>query len=301
MGDRARGAVLALLGASCWGASGCIGQYLFQFEGMTSTWLVPIRLGLAGLLLLAYYLMRNPRQTLSVWSAPDKAATMVVYGLLGVSLCQFFYFLTIQLSSAGFATIAQDTSPIIILAFVCITQHRGPKPLEIISIVLAIFGLLLLVTHADLAQLAVSPEALAAGIGSAVCVFIYTVTPHKLQEEYPTPMLQGWAFLMGGVAFSILFRPWEISYVPSLVGIGGIAAVVLLGNILAFSCYMSGVHLVGPQVASLCSFAEPTMAAIISTTVLGTPFTGWDAAGFACIFGMLLMLFWSSVRTEARR
>ncbi|WP_370764614.1 DMT family transporter [Gemmiger formicilis] len=45
-----------------------------------------------------------------------------------------------------------------------------------------------------------------------------------------------------------------------------------------------------PQKASLYSFAEPVTAAIISTLVLGSPFTLWDALGFGCIFLMLVLL-----------
>ena len=77
-------------------------------------------------------------------------------------------------------------------------------------------------------------------------------------------MLQGWAFLMGGTFFALVFRPWRMNYVPNAAGIAGIAAVVLIGNVLAFSCYMSGVKYIGPQKSSLFSFAEPVTAPIIS-------------------------------------
>ena len=102
--------------------------------------------------------------------------------------------------------------------------------------------------------------------------------------------LQGWAFLMGGIMFALIFRPWQIDYVPTAMGAFGIFTVVVLGNVLAFSLYMSGVPLIGPQKASLYSFAEPVTAAIISTLVLGSPFTLWDALGFGCIFLMLVLL-----------
>ena len=74
------------------------------------------------------------------------------------------------------------------------------------------------------------------------------------------------------------------------MGAFGIFTVVVLGNVLAFSLYMSGVPLIGPQKASLYSFAEPVTAAIISTLVLDSPFTLWDALGFGCIFLMLVLL-----------
>ena len=55
MSDRIKGSALTMGGAACWGVSGCMGQYLFTREGMDSTWLVPIRLFLAGLILCGFY------------------------------------------------------------------------------------------------------------------------------------------------------------------------------------------------------------------------------------------------------
>lgn len=290
MTDSVKGALLTMFGGMCWGVSGCVGQYLFTRQGMDSTWLVPIRLFLAGVILCIYYGVRNWRQLVNPWRSWRNARDLVIYGLAGVSFCQFTYFLTIQLSSAGMGTILQDLSPVIILLVVCIQQHRGPRLFEICSILLALIGVFLLTTHGSLTDLAISPAALLSGIASACCVVIYTMWPKKLQQQYPTPMLQGWAFLMGGTMFALIFRPWTMNYVPTAMGVFGIFTVVVLGNVLAFSLYMSGVPLIGPQRSSLYSFAEPVTAAIISTLVLGSHFTVWDAMGFGCIFLMLVLL-----------
>lgn len=120
---------------------------------------------------------------------------------------------------------------------------------------MAIGGVFLLTTHGSFTELVISPVALTTGLLSALAVVVYTMWPKELQKQFPTPLLQGWAFLMGGAAFSVLFRPWEFHYVPNAMGILGIAVVVLVGNVLAFSCYMSGVKLIGPQKSSLYSFA----------------------------------------------
>lgn len=290
MSNRVKGAFLTLFGGACWGVSGCIGQYLFTRQGMDSTWLVPIRLFLAGLLMCGYYLVRNRKQLFAPWKGRRNAIDLLIYGLAGVSACQFLYFFTIQHSSAGVATILQDLFPVIVLAITCISGRRWPRAAEIGSIVLALAGVFLLTTHGSLTGLAISPIALASGVASAVCVVIYNMWPKNLQCQFSTPMLQGWAFLMGGALFLLLFRPWRMGYVPNLIGILGIAAVVLIGNVLAFSCYMQGVKLIGPQKASLYSFSEPVTAALISTLLLGSPFTLWDALGFGCIFVMLVLL-----------
>lgn len=293
MSDRVKGALLTMGGAACWGISGCMGQYLFTRENMDSTWLVPIRLLLAGLLLCGYYFFKDRKQLFAPWNwkaDPRNTIDLLVYGLAGVSFCQFLYFLTIQLSTAGIATILQDLSPVLILLVLCLQQRRTPRLFELCSILLALLGVFLLTTHGSLTSLAVSPAALAAGLVCACTVVIYTMWPKRLQAQYPTPLLQGWAFLLGGAAFHLIFRPWTMGYVPSAVGVIGILVVVLVGNVTAFSLYMSGVPLIGPQRASLYSFAEPVTAAILSTLLLGSPFTLWDALGFGCIFVMLVLL-----------
>ena len=161
MSDRIKGSALTMGGAACWGVSGCMGQYLFTREGMDSTWLVPIRLFLAGLILCGFFFIKDRKTLFDPWNVrknPRNAIDLLVYGLAGVSCCQFTYFLTIQLSSAGMGTILQDVSPVIILLVVCIQQKRGPRVFEVCSILLALVGVFLITTHGSLTGLAYLKE-----------------------------------------------------------------------------------------------------------------------------------------------
>ena len=124
---QALGAALAVLGGAMWGLSGTVGQFMFTRKGVTSLWLTPIRLFLSGVLLIVYQLLRNPREAVRPWRERRDRIDLLVYGLAGISLCQLLYFTTIQLSSAGMATILQDLSPISILLCGCVLAHRRPK------------------------------------------------------------------------------------------------------------------------------------------------------------------------------
>ncbi|MCR5416833.1 MAG: EamA family transporter [Pseudobutyrivibrio sp.] len=285
-----KGILLTTAGAACWGLSGSMGEYLFDVQRMDSQWLVPIRLGLSGIILLIYCMFKYKKQTFRPWRSFQSAMYMLLYGVAGVSLCQFLYFLTIQLSTAAVGTILQDLAPIFILIVACIVAKRWPKINEIGSIVLAIAGVFLLTTHGNIEHMSVSKEAILAGIGSAFCVMIYNVLAPKITFDLPVIIAQGWSFLLGGIFGSLVFRPWHIHYMPNIYGIGGIAFVVLVGNICAFTFYISGVKRIGPQKAILYSFAEPITAAIISTVVLGNPFTIFDVIGFLLIFIMLWLI-----------
>jgi drug/metabolite transporter (DMT)-like permease len=283
MNKNVKGALLAVIGGVCWGLSGSVGQYLFTVQGMDSRWLVPIRLGCAGILLFVYCLIRyGKKQTFEPWHTKRNAADLLVYGLLGISLCQFLYFLTIQLSTAGAATILQDLSPIFILLVTCLMEKRRPTGREIGAIALAMVGVILITTHGSLDANGISAGALAAGIACAFCVMIYNVEPKKLLAQFPVTLLQAWAFLMGGLFFALFFHVWTISYVPTMMGILGIVFVVLVGNVIAFTCYIEGVHLIGPSKAILYGFSEPVTAALVTFLFMGSPFTLWDGIGFTC-------------------
>ena len=293
MNTNIKGILFTILGAACWGLSGTMGQYLFDVQQMDSRWLVPIRLGLSGILILAYCIIKHIDTVIKPWKSKEMAFWMLVYGIAGVSTCQFLYFLTIELSNPALGTIMQDLAPIFILLVTCISMKRAPKISEIISIALAISGVFLLTTHGNIAHLSMPVSALFAGVGSAFCVMIYNVLAEKITKEIPVIVAQGWSFLFGGILLGLAFKIWQIHYIPNIYGLLGIAFVVVVGNICAFTLYISGVSIIGPQKAILYSFAEPITAALLSTFVLKSKFTIYDAAGFGLIFLMLWMITFS--------
>ena len=284
------GALCAILGGVCWGLSGSCGQFLFTHENMDVKWLVPIRLGFAGLILLIFSLLRyKPKNVIAPFKTKKDIIGLLVYGLLGVSLCQFFYFATIQLSSAAIGTILQDLAPAMILLVECLIVKRRPHVTEIIAIVLAMLGVSLITTHGQF-TLSIPVSALVAGIICAVCVTVYNVDPGHVLKKFPVIILQGWSFLLGSLFFMLIFQPWQYHYHPSMIGLLGIAFVVVVGNVLAFPLYMTGVRIIGPSKSILYGFSEPVTAAIVGTLFLGNIFTLWDLLGFILIFGMLTLI-----------
>ncbi|WP_130837381.1 DMT family transporter [Lachnoclostridium sp. Marseille-P6806] len=286
--DGLAGALLTLVGGMSWGASGTMGQYLFHHEHMDSRWLVPIRLGCAGVILFVWCFLRERELLFRPWKNRRDRAHLLIYGILGVTFCQFTYFLTIQFSTAVIGTIMQELSPALILAVTCVIRRRRPERFELISILLALAGVLLITTHGSFGALRIPAAALTAGLISVCCVTVYNMEP--IVGEYPVTVLQTWAFLLGSAVTALLFRPWRAAYTPTAAGLFGIAFVVLVGNVLAFTVYMKGVQMIGPQKGILYGFSEPVTAALIGTLFLGNPFTGWDAAGFACIFAMMAII-----------
>ncbi|MGI6107822.1 MAG: DMT family transporter [Lachnospiraceae bacterium] len=284
-----RGAVFALTGGLCWGISGSIGQYAFTHTAMQAEWLVPIRLFTAGIILMIWNLFRYGKNVFRPWTDRRDVLDLLIYSIPGIGFCQFLYFKTIQLSTAGTATILQDLSPIPILLFTCLKSRRRPKAAEILSIILALVGVFLITTHGETGSFSVSGAALTTGVLCALTVALYNIQPVRLLSRHPLLIVQSWAFLLSGALFLLVFRPWSYAYTPGPTAFLCIAGVVVIGNLLAFPIYMAGVTEIGGNKAILYGFMEPVSAAAIGTVFLGSPFTLSDAIGFGCVFAMLVL------------
>ena len=253
-----------LLGAAfVWGVA-----FVFQVEGMDSRWLVPIRLTLAGIVLFLYCLFAHRDKLFGIVSSKKSILLLIAYGLPGVAICQFLYFTTIQLSSAGVGTILQDLSPIFIMLCSALIARRAPKLTEVIAVVMAIAGVFLIVTHGNVEHLVISPIALLTGVLCAVCVTVYNMLGPLLSDRFPVTVMQA----------------------STAMGYFGIAFVVLVGNVMAFTLYITGIHYIGPDLGILYGFSEPVTAALISIFVFGDAFGAYDFLGFLLIFLMLGMI-----------
>jgi len=283
-----RGALLTLLGGTLWGFTGTCGQFLLQSKGLTSNFLVPIRLTYAGLILLAVCIARTGRRAFDVVIQDTKA--IVVFAVFGMTLCQYTYFSAIAASNAGTATVLQYTGPVMILAYMSLKKRTMPRRTELLAIALAMTGTFLLATHGRPGDMALSPEALFWGLLSAVSLAVYTVQPGRLLETYGSPVVTAWGMLLGGVMLTTLFRPWTMGVVIDAETAVGILMTVLVGSVIAFTAYMEGVRCAGPKKGSLYASIEPVSAAVFSFLLMGARFEPMDLLGFACILSTIFLL-----------
>ena len=284
----ARGAALTILGGLLWGFSGTCGQFLLQRKGITSEFLVPVRLISAGAILLAICLLRERGRVFDVFRRDAKG--IVVFGVFGMSMCQYTYFSAIAASNAGTATVLQYTGPVLILVYLSLREKRLPRPTEVLAIALALTGTFLLATHGRPGSMALSPRALCWGLLSAVALAVYTVQPGRLLNAYGSAAVTAWGMLIGGAMLCVLFRPFSMQVSLDGEALLAMAAIVLLGTVAAFSAYMEGIRCVGPKKGSLYASIELVSAAVFSSLFMGVQFTGMDVAGFACILSTIFLL-----------
>ena len=203
------GAFCGLMTGICWGVSGVFGQFLFETRGIETTWLVPIRLTTAGILMLIYLFATKREETIALMKNKRDFLQTILAGVFGTLMFQFTFFGTVQRSNAGTATVLQYLAPVMIMIYVCVRKKKIPKKLEALSIFLALAGIFLISTHGNVNELVMTPEALLWGIGCAFFMFLNTVLPESLYTRHASTVVVGWALLFGGIVLSLIFKPWK--------------------------------------------------------------------------------------------
>lgn len=284
------GTILTIAGGILWGISGVCGQFLFQNKEVTASWLVPIRLVTAGILLLCYYIIRDRGKTFDIWKTKRNRTDIIVYGLAGMMLCQYSYFQTIEWSNAGTATVIQYLGPALIVVWVCFRTKRLPQTKEVLGVILAVTGIFLIATHGNPTSLALSQKSLIMGLLSAVSVVVYTIKPAGLQKQFATPLVLAWGMLIGGAVLMVVFRPWNYQVIFDREAFAAVAFIILFGTMAGFSMYLTGVKMIGSVKASLVSCVEPVASMVLTAVWMKVSFTTSDLIGTLCVVATIIIL-----------
>lgn len=284
------GVLFTIIGALFWGLSGTCGQFLLQFRGVTSGWLVSVRMLSAGLILLLLCYKKEGNAIFRIWKDSKDRLDLFIFAAFGLSFCQYTYFATITYSNAGTATVLQFLAPVLIMAYLSVKDKKMPKVMELLAIFFAVAGIFLLATHGQFDSLAISKNALIFGLLSALSVVIYNLQPARLIQTYGTLLALGWGMLIGGVLLSFIYQPWQVIGIWDMPALLSLAAIIILGTVVSFSCYLEGVKRIGATAGSLLSSAEPLSATFLSVVWLKASLDWTDALGIALILSTVILL-----------
>lgn len=289
---RPKGMALVLTGATLWGISGTVAQYLFQHQGFSPEWLVVIRLLISGVILLAIA-SSNSKEKQAVWKIwrnKRDIGSLLLFSILGMLAVQYTYFAAIKYSNAATATVLQYLAPAMITCYFAILSKKLPSSKEFLAVVLALIGTFLLVTQGNIQTLSISGWALFWGLASAVALAFYTLQPHKLLAKWGSTIVIGWGMLIGGISFSFVHPPWSIQGQWSLTSLFAVSFIVIFGTLIAFYCYLESLKYISATETSLLACIEPLSAAVLSVIWLQVSFGLAEWLGTLCIISTIMIL-----------
>ncbi len=281
---------MVCLGASMWGGSGVAGQYLLQDCGFSTGWLVVSRMLIAGVILLGLDFCLYRENIFKVWKDSRDARDIVIFATLGMLAVQYTYFACIKYGNAAAATVLQYLMPVIIVGYTALAARKLPKALEMLCVVMAVGGTFLLVTHGSLDRMAISMEAFAWGLVSAVAAAVYTMKPKRLIRKWRATLIIGWGMLLGGCCLMPVCPPWLFEGRWDLLSALIYAYVIIFGTVVAFGCYLGSLKYIQPAEAGILGSVEPLSAIALSIAFLGASFGLMDILGTGLIIGTVFLL-----------
>ena len=239
------------------------------------------------------FLILSLRQTRSlgiVVRHPKELITVFIYGIFGLMLNQLSYFFSISYSNAGTATVLQTLCVVMMAVLVCLQRRRLPYSREVLSVILAFIGVVLIATHGSITELVLSPRALIWGLLDAVSCVGYTLLSIKPVRKWGSVVVNAIGMLTGGIFLSLLYRPWEAMPHLDLAGWLAFFGIVLFGTVLTYVLFLQGVRDIGPLNTTLIATVEPVSSALCSALLLGTVFTFAEIVGLVLIIATVFLI-----------
>ena len=283
-----------------WGLSGVLGQILLQCSNITAGWLSSFRMLFSGICILTLSFIKKEPTLCKVWKNKKDILSLFIFSIFGLMAVQYTYFAAVSTSNAATATVLQYTYPVLMLLYTSISTRHFPSVYEMLSIIFAFLGVVLISTHGNIHSLSISKIALFWGLLSAFSFVFYTVYPKKLFQQIGIMPIMGWAFIIGGLTLSIITKSYQTTIFFSTSSVILIILITIVGTLIPFLIYSIGVQILGNVKASLIVTVEPVMSAILAFFLVNQRFEWIDVIGFFCIIGAVQFVAFLTLREKKK-
>ncbi|MEC2507287.1 DMT family transporter [Bacillus cereus] len=296
--NRLKGIIMVIIGACLWGLSGTAAQQLFQYENVSTEWLVTIRLLISGIILLIISSFgTRKKEIFSIWKQKSDAIKMILFGIFGMLAVQYTYFASIKEGNAAVATLLQYLAPIFITVYLLFKWNVRLSKIDFISITLSLVGTFLLLTNGSVHNLAVSTPAIIWGILSGLSLAFYSLYSKELLEKWSSSVIVGWGMIIGGIGVTIVhfistneFILLSTMKYVKLSTLPLITFVVIFGTLIAFYLYLDSIRYLTPKKTKLFGCKEQIEDIIYSVLILHVQFQSFQLLGAFCVIVMVLIL-----------
>lgn len=285
-----KGVALIITSAILWGINGNVGSFLFENKDINPDQMTMYRLIASGIILLIYNHMNNEDGLFNIFHKRQDRIRLIYFSFFGLLAMQYGYFSAIKHSNASTATILQSLAPFIILIIVSINSRKLPSRNISFALIISFIGAFFLITHGRLDGIVITKSALFFGFLAAFGKVNYDLSPGPLQAKFNTILIMGWAMLISGITFALVFKPWKTSFTVDFISIIGIIFVIILGTLLPFLFYLMGLKIIGAQRASIISLLEPVASTVIAVYFLNVKLHMFDYIGIIMVLLGLIIL-----------
>lgn len=218
-------------------------------------------------------------------------ARMVLLGLAGVAVSNYFYYLAIQRTNVATAIIVQYTAPVWVLLYMIARGAERPSWSKTIAVFLAIFGIALVIGLFGHGKLQLDTLGVIASLIAAFSFAYYNIDGHTVLSKYDRWTVLLYTTLASSVFWAILNPPNKIiaaDYSPAVWLFLFVFAVTSV--LIPFAFYFAGLQHLKPTNAIIASCLEPVFTILIAAIALKET-VGWlQALGIIMVLSAIVVV-----------
>ncbi|HJX42953.1 MAG TPA: EamA family transporter, partial [Geodermatophilus sp.] len=286
------GYLTTLAAAGLFAVNGTVSTLALQ-AGVPPTWLTAMRCGGAALGLLAALALVAPHRLRLTWR---DVPLLAAFGVVGVALTQFLYYVAIGRLPVGIALVFEMTAPVWIALWVRLVRREEVRRRLWAALALSLGGLVL-VAQVWQGGGSLDLVGVTAALTAALCLATYYLLGERGAAERDPVALTCWSFVAAALFWAVV-APWT-PFDPAVlaasvpVSLGALTLplwvlvlwIVVLGAIAPFWLSVTALRHLPPTTAGLVATVEPVFASVVAWLWLEQVLTGWQVAGGLVVLG----------------
>jgi len=291
------GYAMVMTAATLWAVNGAVSKVILT-TGLSSLRLAQVR-STGAFLLIALALLATRPQALRM--RPRELPYFIVFGIGGLALVQWFYFLAIHRLEIGIALLIQYLGPLFVAIWARTVGHEHVRRRIWAALALSLAGLTLMVQLWN--GVSLDGLGVAYALVAAVVYASYLLLAEREVATRDPVSLLAWGFFFATVFWTVV-QPWwsfPAGTVARTVPLQGQLAswhlpvwalvlwVVVLGSIVPFSLIVGALRHISATRAGVTAMLEPVVATVLAWAWLRESLTAAQLAGAAVVLAGILL------------
>ncbi|MGH3133126.1 MAG: DMT family transporter [Gaiellaceae bacterium] len=294
---RSLGYLLIAIAATLFAVNGTVSKVVLG-SGLDSLQLAQIRASgaAAGLLL---FLVLFARARLRV--GRRELLFLVAFGIIGVALVQWLYFVAIENLPVGIALLIQFLAPLFVALFARFVYHEGIRRRIWAALVLCVLGLAVVVEIWG--GIAFSTIGITAALVASFALTAYMLMAEWERKHRDPVSLSFYGFLFAALFWAVVQPIWQFPWgvLGDTVSLQGnleehtapvwllVGFVVVVGTMITFSLLTGALRHISATRASIVATLEPVIATVVAWLWLGETFGTPQLVGGAVVLTGILL------------
>jgi drug/metabolite transporter (DMT)-like permease len=293
------GYALVWAAVGLWSVNATVAKIVLDSAGLSALRLAEVRATGSALLLVTAVTLVRPE---TLRATRRELAFLAAFGILGLALVQFFYFLAITRLQIGIALVIQYLAPVFVALWARFVVHEAVRRRLWVAIALSLAGLALVVELPG--GFTLDAVGVAACVSAALAYAVYVLmAEHSLRRGRDAVSLLAWGFVFAALFWAVV-QPWWSFPVERVDGSASLlgriahteapvwlllAFIIALGTVVPFAFLITALRHVPATRVTAVAMLEPVLAALVAFAWLEEEISGLQAAGGALVLAGVVL------------